>query len=105
LTADHAAALDLLSPQARLAAACSAAHVAAHLLKPHTRLFQQFGRERETMENVGPIIAPTLYRNLERLATSDTLAPVFEAAARFVAAFEEAEVAQRAHEQQETAHA
>jgi len=105
LTSDHAAALDLLSPQARLAAACSAAHIAAHLLKPHTRLFEQFAREREIIEKRGPNILRSVYRDFEREAMDDRLSAVFQAAARFVAAFEEAEAAQRVREQKEITNA
>lgn len=73
-------------PRAEIEAANRACSVAAILLKQHIDFMQRFAEERIRFESVGPIIAPTLYNNRERQAVSDALAPIYEAARRFVAA-------------------
>jgi len=73
-----------------LSDAVGAAQVAANLLRGSLPLMQEFLIESRRMETVGPVLAPSLYMDSERRATEAVVKPVFEAAVRYVADFDNA---------------
>lgn len=68
----------------RLELANAAIAAAAAVLEPHRALFDEFMRESEMMESVGPIIDPTLYKSSERVATEAVLEPIYQGAIDFL---------------------
>jgi hypothetical protein len=68
-----------------LAEAAQAISMAGHILRPHLPLIERYRKERDLVDSVGPIINPSLYKSSERQATDAIMAPIFQAAAAFVA--------------------
>lgn len=70
--------------------AVGATQVAVNLLRGSLPLMQEFLIESTQMESVGPVLAPSLYMDSERRATEAVVKPIFEAAVKFVADFDNA---------------
>lgn len=64
--------------------AAAAVSVAAEILKPHADFFERYAREAESMDSVGPILNPTLFKDPERVAVDRFMRPIFAAARAFV---------------------
>jgi hypothetical protein len=71
--------------RAALAEANAAIDYAAQLLRPHAALFEQFRRDQSAMESFGSILDPTLFLSSERRAVEALLAPLYQAADKFLA--------------------
>lgn len=61
---------------------------AANLLRPYAPLIEQFQREAQLMDSVGPILNPTLWKNPERQAVSGLMTPFYAAAMDFIRAYD-----------------
>ena len=70
--------------KAALHAAMNAVRDAAELLRPHAGLFAAYQRERESMDSMGPIIDPTLWKSTERRETDAIVGPIFDGAQNFL---------------------
>lgn len=58
------------------------------LLKPFTPLIEQFQRESQIMDSIGPLLAPHLFMDPERRACEQMLKPLYEQARQFLQTYE-----------------
>jgi hypothetical protein len=61
---------------------------AAFLIKAEVSTIEQFLKELHYMENVGPVLEPTLFRSSERQVISACFKPVYEAALHLVRVYD-----------------
>lgn len=75
-------------PKQRLHSASQAISTAVQLLKSELPTMEAFLEESRKMESIGPIVDPTLFKDSERRAVSALMQPLFEAAVKFVQAYD-----------------
>ena len=75
-------------PHHELHAATAAISLCAVVLAPHRDLLERFMRESRYMENVGPVLAPSLFMSSERRAVESVMKPIYQAALDFLNAHE-----------------
>lgn len=66
----------------------TAISIAAMALRPHVELMRRFQNERQRMESIGPILAPSLYNSSERIATDAILSPLYNQALTFIETYD-----------------
>lgn len=78
-----------LPPNVRLQDAVASARTAYALLQVHLPLFDQFEREAESLESIGPIVDPTFFRKAQAEPWRQDVREAFRAAAAFVRTMDE----------------
>jgi hypothetical protein len=74
--------------KAELNGMAAAIQTAAHVLRPYAPLMHEYERERQKMESIGPIVAPSLFMNAERQEVDAILSSMIRAAMSFLAEYE-----------------
>jgi len=68
----------------KLEEATAAMSTAACVFAGVEETIAQFLKEKQAMENIGPVVAPSLFIHPERRAAEALLSPLFEAAENFL---------------------
>jgi len=74
--------------KAELNAMTAAISTAVLVMRPYLPLMHEYKRERQKMESIGPIVAPSLFMSAERQAVDAVIWPMIDAATRFIAEYE-----------------
>jgi hypothetical protein len=83
-------------PKFRLNALNSAIRLSIILLAEHRQTIVDFLDESQRMENVGPVLTPTLFLSQERRETEALLKPLYENALALLTSFDEQQAKQAA---------
>lgn len=68
--------------------AVSAIGFMAEMLRAHEPLIQRYLAEAERMDNIGPILDPTLFKSPERRSVDAMMRPLFKASRDFLIAYD-----------------